>query len=152
MSRQAIKIALTISLVLNVFILGAIAGAWLWRPTLAAVQPRDSGLAAAGQALPPEVRQAFRETLANARRDAQPDSQAAREARGKLANLLNQTQLDRAAVDEALNATRTADARVRARMEAAVIDFAVGLDPKNRAVLIGGLSARGQILLRETKK
>lgn len=152
MSRYALKIALTVSLVLNVFVLGAAAGAWFWRSKPAVSQPQDQGIAAAGQALPPDKQQAFRETLAKARHDAQPDSKAARDARDKLAQLLNQSELDRASIDAALDMTRAADVKVRARIEAAVIDFAESLDPKDRAILIDGLAARGQILPRETKK
>lgn len=152
MSRYALKIALAVSLVLNVFILGAAAGAWFWRSAPAGPQQQDQGLASVGQALDADKRQAFREMLAQARHDAQPDSKAARDARDKLAQLLHQTELDRNAIDAALDMTRAADVRVRARIEAAVIDFAESLDPKDRAVLIDGLAARGQILPRETKK
>lgn len=151
MSRSALKIALAVSLVLNVFILGAAVGAWFWRST-PVPQQQDQSLAAAGQALDTDERQAFRDTLAKARHDAQPDSKAAHDARDKLAQLLHQTELDRNAIDAALDMTRTADVKVRARIEAAVIDFAESLDPKDRAILIGGLAARGQILPRETKK
>lgn len=152
MSRYALKIALTVSLVLNVFILGGAAGAWFWRSAPAAAQQQDQGLAAAGQTLNADKRQAFRDTLAKARRDAQPDSKAARDARDKLAQLLHQTELDRNAIDAALDMTRAADVRVRARIEAAVIDFAESLDPEDRTILIDGLAARGQILPRQTKK
>ncbi|WP_051228664.1 periplasmic heavy metal sensor [Pleomorphomonas oryzae] len=151
MSRYAFKIVLAISLALNVFILGAAIGAWFWRSVPISAQSQDQGLAAAAQALDADKRQAFQETLAKARHDAQPDSKAAREARDKLAQLLNQTELDRNAIDAALDMTRTADVKVRSRIEAAVIDFAEGLDPKNRAILIDGLAARGQILPRQTK-
>lgn len=151
MNSHAMKIALAVSLTLNVFILGAAAGAWFWRSAPVFAQP-DQGLAGAAQALEPPQRQAFRETLAKARHDAQPDSQAARDARNKLAQLLNKADLDRGSVDAALEMTRTADMKVRARVETAVMDFAESLDPKNRAILITGLASRGQILPRETKK
>ncbi|MBS1165710.1 MAG: periplasmic heavy metal sensor [Proteobacteria bacterium] len=152
MNSHAMKIALAISLTLNVFILGAAAGAWYWRlPPMLSPQP-DQGLAGAAQALEPTQRQAFREILAKARHDAQPDSQAARDARDQLARLLSKADLDRSSIDAALDMTRAADVRVRARIEAAVIDFAESLDPKSRAILITGLASRGQILPREAKK
>lgn len=151
MNSHAMKIALAISLTLNVFILGAAAGAWYWRSAPMFTQ-QDQGLAGAAQALEPTQRQAFRETLAKARHDAQPDSQAARDARNKLAQLLNKADLDRSSVDAALDMTRAADVRVRARIETAVIDFAESLDPESRALLVNGLASRGQILPRETKK
>ena len=151
MNSHAMKIALAVSLTLNVFILGAVAGAWFWRSVPIFAQS-DPGLAGAAQALEPTQRQAFRQALAKARHDAQPDSQAARDARDKLAQLLNKADLDRNSIDAALDMTRTADVRVRARIEAAVIDFAESLDPKSRAILIAGLASRGQILPRKTKK
>lgn len=146
------KIALSASIVLNLFILGAATGAYFWQGTPQPSRQPGQGFAAAAEALEPAERQAFRQALAKARREAQPDSQAARDARDKLAQLLNQPDLDRKAIDAALDMTRMADVRVRARIEAAVIDFAESLDPKNRAILVDGLAARGQILLRETKK
>lgn len=152
MSRSALRIALAISLTVNVFLLGAAVGAWFWQPSSQSPRQQDQGLAAAARALDPEKRQAFREMLSKARQDAQSDSQAARTARDTLARLLNEADLDRTSIEAALNTTRAADARVRARMEAAVIDFAAGLDPKDRAVLIDGLANRGQMLPRETKK
>lgn len=151
MSRPALKIALAVSLTLNVFILGGAAGALFWRPAPLSARP-EQGLAGAAQALDPTQRQAFRQALAKAKRDAQPDSQAAREARDKLVRLLKETDLDRNAIDATLETTRAADIRVRARIEAAVMDFAESLDPKSRALLIGGLASRGQILPRQEKK
>lgn len=152
MSRSITKVAFAVSLALNVFILGAAAGALFWRSAPTPSQPPDQSLAAAADALEPTQRQAFREALAAARREAQSDSQTARDSRNRLAQLLNGATLDRSAIDAALEETRAADARVRARVEAAVIDYAESLDPKNRAILVGGLSARGQILPRSIKK
>ncbi|WP_165790887.1 periplasmic heavy metal sensor [Pleomorphomonas carboxyditropha] len=147
------KIALALSLALNVFILGAAVGAWIWRlAPMPAAQPADQGLASAAQAMAPDQRQAFRQALAKARSDAQPDSQAARDARDKLARLLKEADLDRDAIDATLETTRAADIRVRARVEAAVMDFAEGLDSQSRALLIDGLSSRGQILPHSAKK
>ncbi|SCM76974.1 putative membrane-associated protein [uncultured Pleomorphomonas sp.] len=146
------KIALALSLALNVFILGAAAGAWIWRLAPMPAQPADQGLASAAQAMAPDQRQAFRQALAKARSDAQPDSQAARDARDKLARLLKEADLDRDAIDATLETTRAADIRVRARVEAAVMDFAEGLDSQSRALLIDGLSSRGQILPHSAKK
>lgn len=152
MSRYASKIALAISLTVNVFLLGAAAGAWFWEASPLPSQQPNQGLAAVGRALDPDKRQAFRDVLAKARQDAQADSKAARDAREKLAQLLNEADFDRSSIDATLDMTRAADTRVRARIEAAIIDFAQTLDPKSRAILIDGLAARGQIVPRETKK
>jgi uncharacterized membrane protein len=151
MNSHAMKIALAVSLTLNVFILGAAAGAWFWQSAPIFAQSAQ-GLTGAAQALEPPQRQAFRQALAKAKHDAQPDSQAARDARDKLARLLSEQDLDRNAVEATLETTRAADMEVRARIETAVMDFAESLDPKSRAILIAGLASRGQILPRETKK
>ena len=145
------KIALAVSLTLNVFILGGAAGAFFWRSAPLSTQS-DQGLAGAAQTLEPTQRQAFRQALAKAKSDAQSDTQAARDARDKLVHLLNEADLDRNAIDATLEMTRAADIRVRAHIEAAVMDFAESLDPKSRALLISGLASRGQILPRQEKK
>ena len=152
MNERTAKIALAASIVLNVFILGAAAGAFFWRSSPTPPQRAEQGLAAVAQALEPAQRQAFRQALATARRDAQPDSQAARAAREELARLLGEPNLDHAAIDATLEATRAADIRVRARAEAAVVDFADSLGPQDRAKLVQGLSSRGQMLIRGAKK
>lgn len=152
MSGPSMKLALAASLLLNLFILGAAAGAWFWRTTPEASQRSEQGIAAAAQHLKPPLRQAFRQALADARRDVRSESQAAREARDKLAGLLKAEDLDRQAINATLEVTRTADLKVRARVEEAVIDFAERLDPQNRAALVEGLASRGQMLPRETKK
>lgn len=152
MTNSAMKVALAMSLTLNVFILGTAAGAWLWRPAPSPQRAGDQGLAAAARALEPPQQQAFRQALAKARVDAQADSLAARTARDKLARLLGEADINRGAIDAALETTRAADVRVRARMEAAVIDFTESLDPKSRGLLVEGLASRGRILQRGTKK
>ncbi|WP_370675440.1 periplasmic heavy metal sensor [Pleomorphomonas sp. PLEO] len=152
MNDGTLKTALATSLALNIFILGAAAGGWFWQPAPTPPQQAGQGLAAAAQALDPDQRQTFRQVVATARRDAQPDSQIAREERDKLANLLKAPNLDRGTIDSTLEMTRAADTRARARLEAAVVDFAESLDPQSRAILIEGLSSRGQMLPRDTKK
>lgn len=152
MSTRTTKIVLATSLMFNVFILGAAAGAWFWPWISAAMQRPDPGLAAVADGLDANQQEAFRQILAKARRDMRADSKTARDARNNLAQLMNQPQLDRNAIDAALEMARTADVRVRAQIEAAVVDFAASLDPKSRAILIEGLAARGQIVPRETKK
>jgi uncharacterized membrane protein len=152
MNGRTMKFALAASVALNVFVLGAATSALFWRSAAMPSQPQEQGLAAAAQALEPAQRQAFRQAVATARRDAQPDSQVARDTRNKLALLLKAPDLDRGAIDATLETTRAADIKVRARIESAVIDFAESLDPQNRALLIEGLSSRGQILPRDTKK
>lgn len=152
MSTRTPKIILAVSLTINVFILGAAAGAWFW-PWISAAMPQpDPGLAAVADGLDASQQEAFRQILAKAKRDTQADAKVARDARNNLAQLMKQPELDRNAIDVALEATRTADVKVRARVETAVVDFAASLDPQSRAILIEGLVSRGRILPREIKK
>jgi uncharacterized membrane protein len=64
-----------------------------------------------------------------------------------LAGLLSAPAFDRAAVEGALTGAREADIAVRTRAEAAVVDYAAGLSPADRAVFVQGL-ARGPTLRR----
>lgn len=152
MSTHTAKIVLAISLMFNVFVLGAAAGAWCWPWISAMMQRPDPGLAAVADGLDASQQEAFRQILAKARRDVRADSKTARDARNDLAQLMSQPELDRNAINAALETARTADVHVRAQIEAAVVDFAASLDPKSRAILLEGLASRGQILPRETKK
>lgn len=152
---------LLLSLLLNVFLLGGLAGAGLYyawtgrihaSPTPVAAAPAAGatpaaprGLRFAADALPPAQRNAFRAGLRDARRAAAEDVQAARAGRVELARLMAAPQFDRAAVDAALARTRSADVALRARVEASVADFAASLAPQERAVFAHGLATQSSL-------
>lgn len=141
-----IKWLLAISLVLNVFLIGGIAGGvyrwWSVGPQTAAVQ---RSLRMAAEALPAERRDTFRDTLRNARRDVQPTVREARESRRELARLLAAPQFDRPAVEAALGRARQADAIIRARVEREVVEFASTLPEAERSKFVQGLIQRGPL-------
>lgn len=145
------KIALAASLVLNVFLLGTIAGgAWQWlanRSHAAQAAQSDAqqhALRFAAQDLSTQRQQQFAAALKEARRDGRPLTRDGRDARREVLRLLAAPQLDRPALDAALARTRDADGALRARVEQGVADFAATLTPDERAKFAESLTQRGQ--------
>lgn len=140
------KLFLTLSLALNVFLIGAAAGgAYMWFEKKQGAPARPA-LASAARLLEKPQRQAFRQSLRQARIDARGDADKARAARQNLADFLAASALDRAAIDAQLTVIRNADMAVRSRVEGAVIDFASGLSPDDRKKFIDGVKGRSRIL------
>lgn len=152
MTTRAIKILCVGSLALNLFLVGAIAGgAYSWfaarhaLPAVAGTPPRDSqALRYAAQDLSPERQRQFIDALRQARREARPFIQRAREGRSNVLRLVAAPQLDRPALDAALADTRDADRAVREHIEAAVAGFVSTLTPAERATFAESLKTRGQ--------
>lgn len=146
MSERSKRLLLAASLALNVFFIGAAAGGgYMWFQSgqgFRAGQP----LASAAHYLTPEQRQAFRQALQAARRDGREDIQTGQASRALLAQLLDEPQIDRAAIDASLAATRAADIAARTRIETVIVDFAAQLSAADRAKLVDGLEERGQML------
>ncbi|MGF6788689.1 periplasmic heavy metal sensor [Paraburkholderia sp. 35.1] len=149
MNGRSWKFALLGSVVLNVFLLGAIAGgAYQWfaahgaNPPAAAQDRR--ALRFAAEPLSPQQRQAFIDGLKSARRDGRQYARDAREGRREVLRLLAAPKFDRAALDAALARTRAADVSLRAMVEASVADFAATLTPEERVEFAESLKLRGQ--------
>jgi uncharacterized membrane protein len=147
MSESGVRRWLLLSLVLNVFLAGGVAGGaarwWLTERgagTTANEPPR--GLRYAADELSPEQRRGFRLGLRDARRAASAPLQAAREGRQEVLRLLREPQLDSAAVARALARTREADMAARARFETSVVEFARTLSPGERQTFADGLARR----------
>jgi len=148
MNSRSWKVVLVVSLVLNVFLLGAIAGgAYRWyaaRDAAAPLAAQQRALRFAAQTLSAERQKAFAESLRNGRRDGRQLAREAREARREVLRLLAAPQLDRAALDAALARTREADSGLRAKVESSVADFAATLSPQERVEFADSLRLRGQ--------
>ncbi|MDF3835734.1 periplasmic heavy metal sensor [Cupriavidus basilensis] len=143
---KRIKVVLAISVLLNVFLLGAIGGGgyrWYAAERTAAVQPR--GLRFAADGLDAGQRRQFLQGLRAARRAVAPEVDAAREGRHQVEQLLRQPQFEREALVAALARTREADAAVRSRIEQSVVDFAATLSPAERQQLADALVQRGPL-------
>jgi uncharacterized membrane protein len=154
MNGRSLTWALAISLVFNVFLLGAIAGGtWEWfashpHATGGAVQTQaqaqQHALRYAADALSDERRQQFAEALKEARRDSRTYIRSARDARSDVLRLVGESELNRPALDAALARTRNADEALRARVEQSVADFAATLSPPERAQFADSLREHGQ--------
>ena len=152
MTQASCRRWLLASLVLNLFLAGAIAGgAWRWwstqqsagAPQAGAAAPR--GLRFAAEQLTPERSKDYRQALRAARGEVAASIQASREGRKEIMRLLTATEYDRAAVAAALVRTREADTASRARFETAVVDFASTLSPAERAQFADGLARRSTL-------
>ncbi|KAA1008251.1 periplasmic heavy metal sensor [Paraburkholderia panacisoli] len=148
MNCRTWKVVLMASLVLNVFLLGAIVGgAYQWFAAHGAIAPvlaQQRTLRFAAQTLSVERQQAFIDGLKNARRDGRQFAREGREGRRDVLRLLAAPQFDRAALDAALARTRAADSSLRAQVEGSVADFAATLSPEERVRFAESLKLRGQ--------
>ena len=156
MNDRATKTLLVSSLVLNVFLLGGIAGgAYQWFNTHAqarAVAAQPVALRYAAEALSPERQREFTDGIKLARREARSSARAARDDRLDVLRLLGAPQFDRAAIEAALNRTRDADIAVRTSVEQSVLDFAASLTPDERLKFVEGLERRGQWRLTQKEQ
>lgn len=148
MNSRSWKVLLVASLVLNVFLVGAIVGgAYQWFAAHGATAPvlaQQRALRFAAQTLPAERQKAFVDGLKNARREGRLFAREGREGRREVLSLLAAPQFDRAALDAALARTREADSRLRAQVEGSVADFAATLSPEERIQFADSLKLRGQ--------
>ncbi|MDE1182359.1 periplasmic heavy metal sensor [Paraburkholderia sp.] len=149
MNGRASKFVLVGSLVLNVFLIGAMTGgAYQWfaahRAAVAPLAAQQRALRFAAADLSPERQRAFIDGLKDARREGRPFARDAREGRRDVLRLLAAPQLDRTALDAALARTRDADSALRARVESSVADFAASLTPDERVRFADSLKQRGQ--------
>ncbi|MFM0152434.1 periplasmic heavy metal sensor [Paraburkholderia sediminicola] len=149
MNGRSWKIALAASLVLNVFLLGAIVGgAYQWFAAHGVMTPvlaqQRTALRFAAETLPAERQKAFIDGLRNARREGKEFAREGREGRHDVLRLLAAPQFDREALDAALARTREADSSLRAQVEGSVADFAATLSPEERVEFADSLKLRGQ--------
>ena len=145
MNDPSLKRWLIVSLVVNVFVLGAVAGGaarwWLAERSVAAAEP-PRGLRHAADDLAAEQRRSFLLGLRNARRAVAEPLQTAREGRQEVLRLMREPRFEAEAVAQTLARTRAADIAARERFEAAVVDFASTLSPADRQKLADGLARR----------
>jgi uncharacterized membrane protein len=148
MNGRSWKILLVVSLVLNVFLLGGIAGgAYQWFAAHGGwgkAPAQRTALRFAAEDLPAERQKQFIDALKDARREGRDYAREGREGRHEVLTLLAAPQLDRAALDAALQRTREADSALRAQVESGVADFAATLTPEERIKFANGLKLAGQ--------
>ena len=128
------------SVVLNVFLAGALAGGAVW---IRSGKPgQGTSLEAAGVRLPDQQRMLFRKALREVRRESREIILDGQQARREAADLLRQPVLDSAALSAALERARNADVTVRTRLEQRIVEFAAAGSAEDRGVLAEGLSRR----------
>ena len=150
MSSRALRILLIASLVLNVFVVGGLAGAAIMWQRLETQRPlvglgRPARLRQAADVLAPENRRMLREAVRTAALSSRPQVEQARAARQEAARLLVQPDFDRAAFEAALARARAADLAVRTRLEEAVTDTAARLPFREREALAAALDRSGTL-------
>jgi len=149
MSR--VRVWLVISLVANVFLLGAVGGGlYSWNARQQAMAQR--GLRFAASELPQARQDQFTAALQDLRHDPvrRQLARAPREGRLELTERLTAPPLDAAALDAALARTRDAEIALRAQTESLVAQFAATLTPDERLKLVDGMERHG--VLRMTVK
>ena len=136
------------SLVLNVFLVGAMAGGayrWATNRPAPAVAARPQGLRAAAAELSDARKAQLRGALQQTRQANRPLIVGARAGRLDVLHALQAEPFDPAALDAALARTRTADVSLRARLEQTVAQFAADLTPDERIKLIDGMERGGML-------
>jgi uncharacterized membrane protein len=150
MSSPRLKLILAISLLVNVFILGGLAGGAyrLWsgpdRAATVSAQPLR-GVRLAAMELSAARQEEFRLALRDARRGAAPLVEQSRAGRREIGRLFAAQTFDAGATDRAMAETRQADIALRGRIENAVVHFAATLDPDERQRFAQGLQERGPL-------
>lgn len=148
MSPRAVKIALAVSVALNLFVLGGAVTAWMgWKAAEDRVQevrrpPRGGALRDALSQVEPATRVRVRQALRASALAARPDFEEAREARREAVALASADPFDAVAATALLQRSRDAEARGRARIEADSVQILATLDPADRSALAPILSRR----------
>lgn len=141
MSPRTMRGLLILSLAVNIFVVGAIAGgSYMWVHGNQAFGVGANWRRQAGVALPTQEREAYRQMIRQTMRDAQPIFARADEARREAARLFVQPQFDAAAVNAALAQARAADIQLRTQLEEQIVGFAAKLSFEDRRILAEGLS------------
>ncbi len=137
------------SLILNLFLIGAIAGGsykLLWSNQASQTgKPGQSTLRFAADNLSNEQQHLFKKTLRKARREAKPLLEASKQARVEVLNQISEPNFDRVEILAALARTREADSAVRIHIEESLLNFAQTLSADDRQKLADGLASRGPL-------
>ena len=144
MSPRTLKIALAVSVALNLFAIGLAAGGVIVGARLADDRraPRHQAFSETVAAMSPETREAVRTGMRRVALSARPDFREAREARREAIAAARAEPFDAARVEALLARSRTAEARGRARLEAGTIEILQTLSPADRAAFAPTILSR----------
>lgn len=150
MSPRAVKIALAVSVALNLFVLGGAVTAWMgWKAAEERVQevrrpPRGGALRNALSQVEPATRIRVRQAMRASALAARPDFEEARTARREAVALASVDPFDAVAAAALLQRSREAEARGRARIEADSVQILTTLNAADRSALAPILSRHRQ--------
>lgn len=146
MTERGLKVALAVSVAVNIFVVGAVAGGLIMGvrsfdgrshrdrpPVIQMIQSLDEA-----------DRIAAEQTLHETGLAARQDFNAARGYRSEAITLAGAEAFDRAAVEAALTQARQAEGAGRDRLETALLDLMERLDQADRQRLAPGLARRGR--------
>ena len=151
MSDRGLRIALGVSLVVNVFVIGGVAGALYMqtqKPAAVAANPPLFRACANMASAPPN---GFRTMLCAQLPTLRPIQQDSRKAKRQAMELLAAPTFDRAAAGAALDRARADDIKARAQIENAILDYAATLPADKRGHLVDALrgNARRRAMIRQ---
>jgi uncharacterized membrane protein len=141
MSRRGLLVALVVSLAVNLFLLGGLAGAALMG--LAHHRPPAPGpgrMHAIGRALGADRQQAWETAVRGAVQTARPQLRQARDLRRQAWGELASDPANPQAAMAALDQSRALESQARGIMDRAVVAFAAGLPARDRAKLAQALA------------
>lgn len=143
---RGIRLLLILSLVLNIFVVGALVGGaiiWLRGSGPAAVRAERGGnLRTAGEQLGEAERTAFRAAMREGRREARPLAVRVRAGRAEAARLMAAPTFDKVAFEAALGDVRDAEFGMRIVLERRAATFAASLPAASRRQLAEALARR----------
>ncbi|KAA1184501.1 periplasmic heavy metal sensor [Rhizobium tropici] len=149
MTDRSFRIVVISLLVLNTFLIGALAGGGLtW---IRKTQARAGMMPLAGEQLPSAQKKALRAALNEARKDNRQTILEAQQAKVDAASILGQPMLDKEALLAALARARNADIGLRAKLEERAVDLAATLSYDERRALAESLVRRGAPRAAATK-
>ena len=136
-----VRIALAVSMILNLFLAGAlVAGALSLRSGSRMIAA--GSLRIAGAELPESERRPFRRALREARRAMGPLISRSRAAKAEAAELLRAPTIDQAGIMAALDRARVDDMAVRTAVERRAVAYAASLPLADRAKLADAMRRR----------
>jgi|HubBroStandDraft_1064217.scaffolds.fasta_scaffold26112_1 uncharacterized membrane protein len=137
-----ILVGLIASLVVNLFLIGAVAGVIALGANLAKqsiVAPRVGTFVIATEALPQPDRRNFRQMLLGVRMDARPETDKSLALRTGAWGAIADAKPDVAAIEQKLAQSRTIDIASRATAEEKVVSYAAGLPQPDRSSFAAGM-------------
>lgn len=146
MTPRSLKIALAVSVALNLFAIGLAAGGVIVGAKLADERrsPRHVTFVQALQSIEPETRDNVHDSMRALALSARPDFQESREARRQAIALARAETFDRESVDALLARSRAAEMRGRTRMETGTVEILSTLEADDRAQLASMLTRHGR--------